>query len=501
MGVPRDMLARKSFLHCLQQTTKIPRGTQHVPNQMPPASRLPIGGGGAEGPNLSPAARRGPVGATNLRQSPSPVKARPGAVRAHEPPPPPQPVIRDLRPGEWDAVSGVASAQGPRPTMEDRHTNADDGWMVKNRRITNTASWPRCAFYGVFDGHGGARVASVASTTLWKNIQESLATALGGGKFPALEPEPSRVGGGGGATARASAAAASAAAAAASAGGLADVDAGPPSAPPPPLEAPPALGSDDLTRAMESAFELTEADVLSQAKKGRWEDGCTAVCVLLFDRTMVMGNLGDSRAVLCSDGKAIRLTEDHKPNTPSELARIQQAGGFVKTIMGIPRLGGDLSLSRAFGDQAFKKAVKPRGASPPPRSPPMRGVSASPPPRGFQRVLDEAGAAAGSPAGSSLGASLRPSMGMYVRDGPLSAIPDVSTRALEPSDEFLLLACDGVWDVFSDEVAVKHVQAGLRESHGNPHAAGEYLVDKVLRSARCTDNVSVIVVLLRWGSA
>lgn len=254
---------------------------------------------------------------------------------------------------------------------------------------------------------------------------------------------------------------------------------------------------------MESAFESTEAEILSQAKKGRWEDGCTAVCVLLFDRVMVMGNLGDSRAVLCSDGKAIRLTEDHKPNTPSELQRIQQAGGFVKTIMGIPRLGGDLSLSRAFGDQSFKKAVKPRGASPPPRSPPMRGVSASSQPRGFQRVVngggDDAAAGAAPPAASSLGASLRPPL--YVRDGPLSAIPDISTRALDPSDEFLILACDGVWDVFSDEVAVKHVQAGLKESQGNPHAAGEYLVDKVLRSARCTDNVSVIVVLLRWGSA
>ena len=135
------------------------------------------------------------MGVTNLRQSPSPVKSRPGAIAMA--PPPAAVSLRELRPGEWDLVSGVASAQGPRPTMEDRHTNADDGWMVKNRRISNTASWPRCAFYGVFDGHGGARVASVASAALWKNIQESLATSLGGGKFPALEPEPSRVGGDG----------------------------------------------------------------------------------------------------------------------------------------------------------------------------------------------------------------------------------------------------------------------------------------------------------------
>lgn len=396
--------------------------------------------------------------------------------------------------------------------MEDRHTNADDGWMVKARRITGSSTWPRCSFYGVFDGHGGSRVASVASSTLWKNVQEALAVKLcGGGQMPPLDPEPSRVGrvGAAGGTAALRAAAGAAAAGFASGGR----EEGAPAAAAPssssssaalpsasaadstasaPAAAPVFTGTlpttDELQELLHRAFDNTETEILNQAQRGRWEDGCTAVCVLLFDQLMVVGNLGDSRAVLCSDGKAVRLSEDHKPNSKAELARINAAGGFVKTIMGIARLNGDLSLSRAFGDQSFKKPAKPnRGASPPPRSPP---------PRGFQRTMDVGGEEA-TAASSALGASLR--LPKYVRDGPLSSIPDVTVRPLDPADEFIILACDGVWDVFSDDVAVKHVQTGLKESRGNPQMAGEYLVDKVLRSARCTDNVSVIVVLMRWG--
>ena len=396
---------------------------------------------------------------------------------------------RPLRAGEWDAFSGVASAQGPRPTMEDRHTNADEGWCIKQRKLIGSDGWPRCAFYGVFDGHGGSRVATVASTTLWKHVQEGLALKLGAGVLPVLEPPASRVG-------------ASSPVVAAASPVVAEADSSAPAVDGDAKDGNAALPTqEELVELVENAFELTEAEVLNQAKKGRWEDGCTAVTALLFDGLMITGNLGDSRAVLCSRGKAVRLTQDHKPNTPSELARISAAGGFVKTIMGIARLGGDLSLSRAFGDQSFKKAVKPRGASPPPRSSPARGVGASsPPPRGFQRAVSSASETVPSVSPVPASSPARPPA-FYVRDGPLSAIPDVKVRALDPADEFVILACDGVWDVFSDEQAVKHVQMGLKEAQGDPYSAGQFLVDKVLRSGRCTDNVTACVVVLRWGAA
>lgn len=44
---------------------------------------------------------------------------------------------------------------------------------------------------------------------------------------------------------------------------------------------------------------------------------------------MIVANVGDSRAVLCRDGKAIDLSTDHKPEDTVERTRIEKAGGTV----------------------------------------------------------------------------------------------------------------------------------------------------------------------------
>ena len=46
-------------------------------------------------------------------------------------------------------------------------------------------------------------------------------------------------------------------------------------------------------------------------------------------RGKVCANAGDSRAVLCRAGRAIALSEDHKPDDPKERSRIYAAGGHV----------------------------------------------------------------------------------------------------------------------------------------------------------------------------
>ena len=88
-----------------------------------------------------------------------------------------EPAPRVRSPGEWMCLSGVHSAQGPRPTMEDKHTVADDGWVTvgqQPRRVLGSNSWPPCAFYGCFDGHGGSRAAACASRLLWSRLQSNL---------------------------------------------------------------------------------------------------------------------------------------------------------------------------------------------------------------------------------------------------------------------------------------------------------------------------------------
>lgn len=64
-----------------------------------------------------------------------------------------------------------------------------------------------------------------------------------------------------------------------------------------------------------------------------------------------MANAGDSRCVVCRDGKAMDMSFDHKPEDTEELERIRKAGGRV-TMDG--RVNGGLNLSRAIGDHAYK---------------------------------------------------------------------------------------------------------------------------------------------------
>ena len=196
---------------------------------------------------------------------------------------------------------------------------------------------------------------------------------------------------------------------------------------------------------MLAAFEQTEQGVRAPAAGGDWDDGTTAVCALGLGSTLVIGNLGDSRMVLCRrSGEAKRLTTDHKPEDEAE--RIVAAGGFLQVVGGVARLEGDLSVSRAFGDREYKKAGGGSGA--------------------------------------------------------LSAVPDVGVVDLLRADAaFLLLACDGVWDVYSDAEACDLVRTGLRQNEGDPEAA-VVLPGRLHRGRRArTDNVTVVVVVLERRDA
>lgn len=79
--------------------------------------------------------------------------------------------------------------------------------------------------------------------------------------------------------------------------------------------------------------------------------GCTAVVALLHKNELFVANAGDSRCVVCRDGKAMDMSFDHKPEDPEELERIRKAGGRV-TMDG--RVNGGLNLSRAIGDHGYK---------------------------------------------------------------------------------------------------------------------------------------------------
>ncbi|GBG25566.1 Protein phosphatase 1B [Hondaea fermentalgiana] len=176
---------------------------------------------------------------------------------------------------------------------------------------------------------------------------------------------------------------------------------------------------------------------LDQIKGGVDHSGSTAVVSFITPSHYVVGNCGDSRLVICGEDKVLFSSLDHKPTQPSEQARIENAGGTVS----FRRVNGDLAVSRALGDFLYK-------------------------------------------ANDSL-----PDVEQQV-----SAEPDVSVIARKPTDQFVLLACDGIWDVMSNEAVCSFVLTKMRE--GLPLSLiCEDLIDHCL-DLGSRDNMSVIIVAL-----
>lgn len=88
-------------------------------------------------------------------------------------------------------------------------------------------------------------------------------------------------------------------------------------------------------------------------------EGCTATSAVVWspssssnDRFLQVANVGDSRAYLSRNGKAVCLTKDHKVTSEEERKRITSMG--IHLNPGQNRLNG-LAVSRALGDHFAKK--------------------------------------------------------------------------------------------------------------------------------------------------
>jgi protein phosphatase 1G len=187
--------------------------------------------------------------------------------------------------------------------------------------------------------------------------------------------------------------------------------------------------------------------------------GCTACVCAITKNLLVVANAGDSRAVLCRAGLAVALSEDHKPNNPTEKKRIEAAGGYVETTgPGQHRVNGNLNLSRALGDLEYKQDWK-----------------------------------------------------LGPEEQIISATPDVHIESRGNEDEFLVLCCDGVWDVKSNQEVVDFIRSRLSASRQNdPTAMREVLEalldDCVSRDLRLTrglggDNMTAVIVRLDVAEA
>ncbi|KAM0906178.1 hypothetical protein ACQ4PT_016873 [Festuca glaucescens] len=109
--------------------------------------------------------------------------------------------------------------------------------------------------------------------------------------------------------------------------------------------------------ALKTTFLKTDADFLESVSIPYRQDGSTALTAVLAGDQLYVANVGDSHAIALKGGKAIPLSDDHKPNRKDEQTRIEDAGGSVSYDGYTWRVDGILAMSRAFGNRALKKYV------------------------------------------------------------------------------------------------------------------------------------------------
>ncbi|XP_024216517.1 probable protein phosphatase 2C T23F11.1 [Halyomorpha halys] len=205
----------------------------------------------------------------------------------------------------------------------------------------------------------------------------------------------------------------------------------------------PAFKEGAIKNALSSAFMRLDNLLMNDSVYNKLQGGSTAVVVLIRNRSLFCANLGDSRAVAYVSGEAIPLSCDHKPLLQKEKIRIFQAGCFIE----YGRINGDLALSRAFGDFKYKKNNR--------------------------KTLSEQA---------------------------VISMPDVMEFLITKNWEFLVLACDGIWDTMTNEEVCSFVKTKI-SNNITVDVICQQLLQKCLRKeyptpeSFGTDNMTVIIVV------
>ncbi|XP_053625016.1 uncharacterized protein LOC128683413 [Plodia interpunctella] len=198
----------------------------------------------------------------------------------------------------------------------------------------------------------------------------------------------------------------------------------------------------------DSSDEDGDEDISMTEEPGN-DSGCTAVVALLKGNELFVANAGDSRCIVCREGKAIDMSIDHKPEDAPELERITKAGGKVSND---GRINGGLNLSRAIGDHSYKQ-------------------------------------------NKDLGA----------KEQMITALPDVKTLTINPEkDQFMVLACDGIWNFMSSQDVCDFVLPRLIEGRERLSQICEEMFDHCLAPSTMgdgtgCDNMTAIIVRFKNG--
>jgi serine/threonine protein phosphatase PrpC len=192
----------------------------------------------------------------------------------------------------------------------------------------------------------------------------------------------------------------------------------------------------DRLSALEEAIDQLDQMILRNNRQERDKSGSTLVVVVVDNEYLYCGNVGDARAVLCRNKIAVQMSTDHKPYHSEERKRIVGKGGIVIGNYMLGKGGEALAVSRAIGDVEFRSASNDILIS-------------------------------------------TPTMSMYDR-----------TEA----DDFIIIASDGLYDVFSNQqvcdLALKLLEEGVPVDK-----IAQILTERAIEKGS-TDNVTVIVVFM-----
>lgn len=207
------------------------------------------------------------------------------------------------------------------------------------------------------------------------------------------------------------------------------------------------------TEALEAAFKATDSAIEFETRAG-----ATAIVAFFEGGKLWVAGAGDARAVILREDGVERLSHDHKPNDEFERKRIEKLGGRVSRSELYELKGKREKVDE--NDEKRKAQLEELGAE------------------FIQKDVYRIGSYALSRA-------------LGDRENKM-VIPDPEIKGIEirPGDKRLILACDGIWDVITDEMA-----ADLIRNEPDPQKAAEILKAAALDRGS-GDNLSVMVINL-----
>lgn len=190
------------------------------------------------------------------------------------------------------------------------------------------------------------------------------------------------------------------------------------------------FSGDNVEQCLKASFEATDSAFLAKAERDALSCGATACSVYIRENKLYVAWLGDSQTIMVRNNEAVELMTPHKPEDENEKKRIEDDGGVV-VWYGAWRVNGTLSVARAIGDKKLKKWV--------------------------------------------------------------IGTPGVNAFDLDGSEDYLVLGCDGLFDVMKPDEIIAFISAWKEMNPDKHEGVAKAICEHCVQELNCTDNVTVVV--------